>query len=288
MKVQHRQIQSMGTRLDLVLAGVEPERCDAIAREVKAECDRIEGLISIYRSDSVVSVLNQKAHTGTFELDQELHHIFSEIIELHGETGGYFDVTLKPVSDYFRDHEGQILPLLEKIREKVGMDKMILEPGGIRFYSKGVTIDLGGYGKGFAVKRMLPILESYQVDHALISFGESLVYGWGTHPYGETWRVAVPVEEGDEPANFDLKNEALSTSGNSLNNQKKFAYSGHIVNPVTLQMVTQRGLVSVKSSDPVRAEVFSTALFSAGPERTGEILQHTTDLEIRWMVQDDS
>ena len=277
----------MGTRLDMVLAGLEPERCDALVKEVKTECDRIEGLLSIYRFDSVVSLLNRTAHAGIIELDPELIGIFNEIAALNRETGGYFDVTMAPVSDFFRDHEGQILPLAGEIREKVGMDKMELGPGGIRFTRKGVTIDLGGYGKGYAVKRMLPVLESYRVEHALISFGESLVYGWGTHPYGETWKVAVPAEEGGEPVQFDLKYEALSTSGNSLNNQKKFANSGHIVNPVTLQMAMQSGLVSVKSKDPVRAEVFSTALFSAGPERSGEISQKTPDLEVRWVVPDD-
>ena len=71
-----------------------------------------------------------------------------------------------------------------------------------------------------------------------------------------------------------------------MNNRKKFANSGHIVNPVTLQMKKIEGLVSVKAKDPVRAEVYSTALFSAGPERSEEIHKRVQDLEVRWTRPD--
>ena len=277
----------MGTRLDLVVADLEQEPCDDLVRDVKAELDRIEGMLSIHRPDSIISLINSTAHAGIIELDSEFQNIFSEILDLHQETGGYFDITMKPVSDLYRDHEGQLLPPAQMIREMAGMDKLELDPGGIRFSRKGVKVDLGGYGKGYAVKRILPILESYHVGNALVSFGESLVYGWGAHPLGETWRISVPAEGGMDPVVFDLKDETLSTSGNSLNNKKKFGNSGHIVNPVTLRMASKRGLVCVKSGDPVRAEVFSTALFSAGPGQSEELLREFPDLEIRWIVPEE-
>jgi thiamine biosynthesis lipoprotein len=283
MQVHHRNIRSMGTRLDLVIAGSTEDTCDTVIREVRSELERIEALLSIHRSDSMISLLNHIAHSGIIELDAEMIQIFSEIKALHRETKGYFDITMKPVSDFYRNHEGQLLPVKGGVRERIGMDQVILERGGIRFRTPGMVLDLGGYGKGYAVKRLLPILESYRIGHALVSFGESLVYGWGRHPYGDAWKIRLPGGEENDPVQFDLVDEAISTSGNSLNNQKKFANSGHIVNPVTLQMVTRSGLISVKSKDPVRAEVYSTALFSAGPEHSAEILQDSRDLEARWI-----
>jgi thiamine biosynthesis lipoprotein len=287
MKVHHRQLQSMGTRLDLVIAGVEKNLCDDIEREVKAELGRIEGMLSIYNPDSAISLLNREAHISSITLEPELLAIFHEIKNYHIETGGYFDITLKPVSDYLRDHEGRIFPDFDEISEATGMDKVLVDKMGVRFSHQGMKVDLGGYGKGYAIKKLLPILESHELSHALISFGESLVYGWGTHPYGETWRISVPVGVGEDPAQFDLKNESLSTSGNSLNNQKKFANSGHIVNPHSLNMVAHRGLVSVKSEDPVRSEIYSTALFSSGREKSKEVLHHAGDLQIKWINTGD-
>jgi thiamine biosynthesis lipoprotein len=283
MKVHHRQIGSMGTMLDLIIAGVDTKHCDEIEREISSELNRIEGMLSIFNPNSAISILNREAQYSTIELEPELLAIFNEIKTYHIETGGYFDITLKPASDYYRDHEGQILPDFKDIREATGMDKVEVDMKGVSFAHQGVTVDMGGYGKGYAIKKLLPILEYNELSHVLISFGEILVYGWGTHPYGDTWRISVPAGEGKEPALFDLKNESLSTSGNSLNNQKKFANSGHIVNPHSLSMVTHMGLVSVKSDDPVRSEVYSTALFSSGREKSEELLRHAGDLQVRWI-----
>jgi len=273
---------SMGTRMDLVFPGMDDITCSQVMGPVRQELSRIEAKLSMYQSDSDVSLINDTAHTGSIEMDDELTDIFRKIVMYHEETEGYFDVTLKPVYDYYRDAEEKEAALPNEIRRIVGMENVVIDERGISFLEKGVQIDLGGFGKGYAMKRVVGILHSFGVERALISFGESLVCGMGSHPYGETWRVSVPVEGSSNQLTFDLKDETLSTSGNTLNNQKKFANSAHIINPVSLKMRRGMELVSVKSEDPLRSEVFSTAFFSAGEERSTEILQKTTDLEMRW------
>jgi len=42
--------------------------------------------------------------------------------------------------------------------------------------------------------------------------------------------------------------------------------------------------VSVKAADPLRAEVFSTALYSAGEKQSNEILKGIPDLEVKWLL----
>jgi thiamine biosynthesis lipoprotein ApbE len=79
-----------------------------------------------------------------------------------------------------------------------------------------------------------------------------------------------------------LHHEVLSVSGNSLNNRKKFANSGHILNPHTLRLIRPLGLVAVKSADPVEGEVYSTALFSAGREQTEGMLKNAGSIEVHW------
>jgi thiamine biosynthesis lipoprotein len=283
METQHRHISSMGTRLDIVFPGMEPDHCDGIITQIESELHRLDLLLSNYRFDSELSHLNSTAYAGTMEISQELYDILSQVKQLSDETGGYFDVTMKPVSDYLISKEGQEQIVDSHTIDIVGMDQLMMEKEGVRFKREGVMLDLGGFGKGYAVKRIIMILQSAGLECALISFGESLIYGLGTHPYGDTWRVSVPGDPLKGPLVFDLKDEALSTSGNSLNNQKKFAYLGHIVNPITLQMTTTDGLVSVKAKDPVKAEVYSTALFSAGPDLSKKILKSVPGVEYRWV-----
>jgi len=283
MEAQHRHISSMGTRLDLVFPGMEPDLCDELINQIESELHRLDALLSIYRFDSELSHLNRTAYAGTMEISQELYDILSQVKQLSDDTGGYFDVTMKPVSNYFKSKEDQEQIIDSHTLDLVGMNQLVMEKEGVRFKREGVMLDLGGYGKGYAVERIVMILQSAGIECALISFGESLIYGLGSHPYGDTWRVSVPGDPVEGPLIFDLKDEALSTSGNSLNNQKKFANSGHIVNPVTHQMTTMDGLVSVKAKDPVKAEVYSTALFSAGPDLSKEILKSVAGVEYRWV-----
>jgi len=286
MQVQHRQLKSMGTRLDMVFPGMEAEVCETLMKQLGAELDRIEDLLSIYRAGSEVSLLNRNAHAGCVEISQELFDILNKAQLFHHETGGYFDISMKAVRDFWEEKRGEVQSVPASIREKAGMHRLVFEKEGIRFRNKGQSIDLGGYGKGYAIKRLLPILEAAGIGSALISFGESLIYGLGSHPYGDSWKVSIPFGDQAKPLIFDLKDEALSTSGNTLNNQKKFADSGHIVNPLTLQMVAMNGLVCVKATDPLRAEVFSTALFSAGPDQSEKILKNIPGIESSWVYSD--
>jgi thiamine biosynthesis lipoprotein len=212
-----------------------------------------------------------------------MRDILTRIKTYHAETRGYFDLSLKAVSDYWRAHRGDAEEPPETVRNKAGMHRIILEGGSIRFRTQGVQLDLGGFGKGYAVKRILPMLEEAGVSCALISFGESLIYGMGSHPYGDSWKIRIPAADPSKPLVYQLKNQALSISGNSLNNQKKFADSGHIVNPVTLSMARMEGLLSVKAADPERAEVLSTALFSAGPGVADELINDLPDMESHWV-----
>ena len=283
MQVEHRQLNSMGTRLDMVFPGMAADRCNFLVRQIKAELDRIEGMLSIYQPDSELSLLNSHGHAGSIEVSQELLDIFSRIMQYHEETRAYVDISMKPVRDFWKDYRGEADKPPADVRNKAGMFRIILEKEGIRYANQGVFLDLGGFGKGYAIERILAMLEEARVDCGLISFGESLIYGLGSHPYGDCWRVSIPFGDQTKPLEFDLKNEALSISGNTLNNQKKFADSGHIVNPVTLQMARLDGLLSVKSRDPVRAEVFSTALFSAGPQASEELIKDMPGIEIHWV-----
>lgn len=243
-------------------------------------------MLSLHIPGSALSLINSTAHPGPVQAEEELLKILSEIQDLHRETDGYFDITIKPVYDFYQSRTETEQDLPGEIRDRVGMDKLVINDAGIRFGHRGMSIDAGGFGKGYAVRRIILILESEGVKQALISFGESLVYGLGTHPFGDSWRISLPLENTERNYHFDLKNDALSTSGNTLNNQKKFGNSGHIVNPVTLKMSANTGLVSVKVKDPVRAEAFSTAFFSAGRTQSELILNGIPDLEAIWVSTD--
>ena len=276
-RVQHHGFFSMGTRFDLVLAGMDEQEGTLLASDLRAECERIENLLSIHRTGSALSLLNSSAHAGWMETDPELLEILREFHYYHEKTHGYFDPACTSPTP-------TPTPTPTKTKTKT-ISLVEISDQGVRFGSRDVRIDPGGYGKGYAVKRMLVLMAGYEVGSALLSFGGSLVYGFGSHPHGRGWPLSVPLPGNPGEGNIILENEALSVSGNSLNNRKKFANSGHIVNPLTGQYRNEAGIVCVKSRDPVEAEVFSTALFSAGTEAGISLLQSNTELEVRWFME---
>ena len=62
----------------------------------------------------------------------------------------------------------------------------------MRFDRKGVEIDPGGIGKGYAVDRMVEVLKEHGIATALVSGGGSSIYGLGappTEPRG--WKLEI-------------------------------------------------------------------------------------------------
>ena len=155
-------------------------------------------------------------------------------------TEGYFDITLQ------------------------GFDQVLLteEDKSIFFFSESLHIDLGGYGKGYALAKIRELLEENGIGKALVNFGNSSVLAVGTHPCGEYWPVGLdnPFTK-ERIADLKLSDSSLSISGNMPSHPR------HIVNPHTGTFVEDKKMVSVVAKDPVVAEILTTAFMICGDER---------------------
>jgi thiamine biosynthesis lipoprotein len=96
------------------------------------------------------------------------------------------------------------------------------------------------------------------------------VLALGHHPFGDCWKISVenPFRPGEIVDEIELRDEALSTSGNMPTHLK------HIVNPRTHQFIEDEKIVSVVTQNSFDAEVLSTALMIANHEEQGKILSH--------------
>jgi thiamine biosynthesis lipoprotein len=109
------------------------------------------------------------------------------------------------------------------------------------------TFDEGGFGKGYAIDRMMAKLP----DPSLINFG-------GQIAVRGTMRVTVadPEDRQKPVLEVTLENESLSTSSNSE--------QMHLIDPRTGEHLPRRGSASVIASDALTADILSTALFVMG------------------------
>ncbi len=275
--IVYRNHYGMGTRMDLVFPGVSEERADDVFRLIKTELARIEENISNYKENSIFSKLNVHAGGIPQKTDSETLLLIKKLKELSAKTLGYFDFTLGKLVAKNTTHQSaeQFETAQSAQDDLLGAEHVIAneELSTISFSSDRISLDSGAFGKGLGLDAVKKILEATKVDSAFISFGESSILAHGHHPYGTSWKTGV-CDLYDQKKSifvFDLTDEALSVSGITEQNRKKYG-GGHIIDPLTGDPVEGFRQAAVAGQEGMVSEVLSTALMCAPNEKREEIM----------------
>jgi thiamine biosynthesis lipoprotein len=271
----------MNTRFELVLYGQREPVLRAAGEEALREIARVEDLISAFRPTSEISAVNARASHEPVQVSPEVFTLLQRVQELHQLTRGTFDITIGPLMKcwgLWGTSEGRV-PSQEALREaqrRVGLQHVGLDPEGrtVRFLRQGMTLDLGGIGKGYALDCAVELLLEQGVSSALLQGGTSSVVAIG-HPPGEAaWRTALvePQAEANHGPNecphiLELINEALSVSSVTT---KAFAADGrtmgHVLDPRSGHPVQAALMSAVIVHEATAADALSTALLVLGKE----------------------
>lgn len=279
--VFYRQLASMGTRLEIVIPGLEESNGLQLVREIENELALLVQHLSNYDPDSAISKFNSLPVGETMEISGYFSDFIQSGLRYNTLTMGYYDFTLgawtsKP--DLIPDNGSR----LAKLMKVPFQDRLQVHKGTAGPTIQDIRLDSGGIGKGMAIFSIEKLLRNYNIQSAFISFGGSSVLGLGKHPYGDSWKVGItdPGEKESMVSQLDLLDMTLSISGNSLNNRKKYGNGGHILNPLNGDFYTKQGLVAVVSGSAVEAEVLSTALILCKQEEEEQILSGFKDVRI--------
>jgi FAD:protein FMN transferase len=268
----HRR--AMACRFEVVLASqdaaVVPD-----AREALNEIDRLEAELTVFRETSTISRINRDAADRVVPVGAVVFGLLRECAELHRLTGGAFDITSTPLSRCwgFLQREGRLpaLGVIEAARSVVGCHLVSLDEAGrtVRFERRGVELNLGAIGKGFALDRVGRMLRGRRLRHALLSGGRSSLLGIGGRDGGWLVELVSPrVAEGARPlAHVRLRDAAIGTSGAG----EQFVvvdgvHYGHVIDPRTGWPASGVLSASVIASSAARADALSTAFLVGGAE----------------------
>ena len=156
---------------------------------------------------------------------------------------------------------------------KVGYRHMLLDAphSSVRFTQRGVEIDPGGIGKGYAVDRMAAVLKSNGIQSALISAAGSSIYALGTPPGEPGWQLQIkdPKNPSKSVATVALKDASMSTSGN----YEKYFYAegklySHIMDPRTGYPSQGMLQASVISPNTIDSEAWTKPYYIMGRQWT--------------------
>ncbi|MFN2372864.1 MAG: FAD:protein FMN transferase, partial [Cyclonatronaceae bacterium] len=195
----------MGTRLEVLLPYTDRERGSMLLRMMQNETERIEALLSVYRPESEISMLNEMASKAPVPVCRETAQILTTCKAYYEQTSGAFDVAFG------------------------AMDEVQIDPAErtVFFTDEAVKLNFGGFGKGYALQRMQKMLQSFGVIKAFVNFGDSAILAIGTHTSGEPWRVGPRDPEYAEKTltAFDLQDASMSVSATIRNRRNPVAES---------------------------------------------------------------
>ncbi len=266
----------MGTVLQVTLCPGRPTEKEAAGRtsrpmqNVFALARRYDALFTTYADDSPVSKLNARAGQGTQPVPDEVADVLKLAQRYATLTRGAFDVTVRPLLRVWREAEAAGEPpspaVLASVLRLVGSHKIgFPEAGLVLLPDRGMALDLGGIGKGYALDRMIEGLRGQGVTDALLSFGQSSLWALGHPTDAEGWRLALRRPDGGIAGFVTLAGRALSISA-SLGQSRQIAGKryGHVIDPRTGRPVERDLLVCVVAPGAALAEALSTALVVLG------------------------
>ena len=267
-----------GTRVELLIAGVDEAQARPAAAAVLREFDRLHRTYHAWKP-SELSALNTAIATGeTATVSPEMASLVADAQRLSKLGEGLFDPGIGRLiglwgfqSDDFRAQLPDPAVLAQWRAARPGIADLRLADGRVSSSKRDVAIDFGGYLKGVALDRAAQILKANGVANALINIGGN-VMALGTKN-GERWRVGIqhPRQPGPLATVALDDGEAIGTSGDY---QRFFELDGkrycHLLDPRSGEPVTHTQaltvLVSPRPAAGTLSDAASKPLFIAGNE----------------------
>lgn len=272
--------EAIGTKWDISLEG-NPDQAQDLAKIVADLISEFDHNYSRFRPDSWLSMASK--NPGSHKAPSDFGKLFEFYHAMYKAT------------------DGLVTPLIGDAMERAGYDaKYSLRPKTMRKIPKledilefsdntlhvkySCVIDVGAAGKGYLVDLLGAELKRQGVSNFVIDAGGDILH----HSPAPAKTTPVGLED---PENLekvigqvDLGNGSIcGSAGNRRKWSSKNKKYNHIINPHTLQSVTDVKAVWVVAKTAMLADGLSTCLFFVGPKSLGHF-----DFEYLCIMEDNS
>ncbi|SFT66176.1 thiamine biosynthesis lipoprotein [Selenomonas sp. GACV-9] len=284
------------------LTATGPEAQAAVTEGVQ-RLRELDAMASPAGEDSDLAKLAAAAGNGQWvRLHPEVYHMLAVSQQYSERSGGAWDVTAGPLVKLWGiGTDNARVPSAQEIaaaRAKVGWQNLELEPASqsARLKEPGMSLDLGGIAKGYALDEVRRIYAQHGIQDGLINLGASSLYALGRNDKGQPWRIGLRDPRGaDKEARLavvPLADAALSTSGDY---ERYFEQDGvryhHIIDPRTgapAQNMAMSATIVVAGSledAGLLSDLLTTTVFVLGPEQ-GQAFLAELPAEVQGMICD--
>jgi thiamine biosynthesis lipoprotein len=279
-----REAAIMGTRIAAEVWHEDAAAGEAALDAVMAEMHRIDALMSHYKPESQLSLINRDAATAPVAVDRELAELIARSLEFSALSDGAFDITYASVG-YLYDYREKRHPSDAEIKAAlpaINWRNVLVDrkASTVRFLAPGVRIDLGGIAKGHAVDRCIGILAARGITNARVTAGgDSRLLG---DRRGRPWMIGIrhPDDANQVLLRLPLEDAAISTSGDY---ERYFDEEGvryhHIIDPETGRSPRAVRSVTVIGPDATLTEGLTKSLFVLGAQRGIALVDARDDVD---------
>ena len=267
---------------------------DSIANKAaQGAFKRIEDLnasLSDYRDDSEINAVSAQSGTDQWiPVSKDLFDILYISDDISKKTNGAFDATLGPiVQEWRRATRKGYFPdsaLIKNALSKTGYQKIKFDAStqSIQLPVKGMRLDIGGLGKGYAADEAVKILKKYGIKSAMIDAGGKLAL-MDPPPGEKGWKIVISSGR-DSIETIEYSNVGMATSGPTYRylDYKGKRYS-HIVDPKTGIGLLYHVRTTVISPTSVEADALATAFSVSGIKEGKKYIRRFPNNKV-WLVE---
>ncbi len=287
----------MGTRWSLVCDAGPAVNAADLQRALAAAVDEVDCQMSPWKPDSDLMRLNAAPPEQWVALPAATVEVLARALEVSRQSAGAFDPAVGALVNAWGFGAARAAPdtvAIRSARSEGGRPAyrwLELDHAAGRACKRApFKLDLCGVAKGYAVDRMVAVLQKRGVAHALAAIDGEL-RAIGSQADGRPWAVALESPLDDQRAVhavIEVQDLALATSGD----YRHFVQAGSVRIAHTMDgragVPVNNGVASVTvlARDCMSADAWATALLVAGADE-GLALAQRFGLEVLFLLRRD-
>lgn len=267
----------MGTTVETTARSTDVNYCKKALMTAYSEMQRVENLLSCEKDSSEISEINRSAGIHPVKVSDETVEMLKRAKAYCAKYNGVFDVTIGPLSNLwgFSSDKEIVLPgksTIQKLRKLVDYRDLLINEKDTTVFlkKKGMSIDLGGIAKGYAIDRGSAVLKNMGIRNFILNAGGD-IYVSGTKDKDSLWKIGIkhPRHTNALIAEFNLNDYAVATSGDyerfKIINGVRYH---HILNPASGYPGRLSESSTILAQTAEEADATATYIFLLGWKKT--------------------
>ena len=264
----------MGTLVEISIQESNKKLAQKAITKSFNEMSRLEKIMSSYLPDSELTRFNSLAGGEVkVPVSPDLLKVVQRGVYWGKLSNGAIDISIGPAIKLWEfNSERPIIPDKKNLVDAakfINYKDIIIEGNSISLKKKGMSLNLGAIGKGFAVDQAIRELKKLGIKSGLINAGGDL-RAFGLITGKRPWHVGIQHPRKPEQiiVSLDIKDKGIATTGDYqryfIKNKARYH---HILNPQNGWPTNKTISATVVADTVMDADALSTALFILGTKK---------------------